>query len=122
MEGLDRAMIERCLTRDFGQAVRGAVAVHSHAHRMSAQHARGIARLDRPTRFGGHGINAYALRAADAASERLLGSTLIICQPRGAASIALDDLDVPPRIAACSLGARARAGKRRVTASEQCRR
>ena len=32
MEGFDRAMIQRCLTLDFGQAVCGTVADDSHAH------------------------------------------------------------------------------------------
>ena len=70
MEGFDRAMVQRCLTLDFGQAICGTVAITRHAmHVTDIQSSLDpIADLVRSA-----GINAYVCEPL-VVGERLLGT------------------------------------------------
>ena len=87
MEGFDRAMIQRCLTLDFGQAVCGTVAATRQAMHVTDIQKRldPLADLVRSA-----GINAYACEPL-IVGDRLLGTLSFASRERR--RFDLDDLD-----------------------------
>lgn len=112
MEGFDRAMIQRCLTLDFGQAVCGTVAVT-----RKPMHVRDIQRsLDPMTDLvRSAGINAYACEPL-LAGDRLLGTISFASRSRLAFEV--EDLLFFRAIAKQLAIARDRASARRATQDE----
>lgn len=111
MEGFDRAMIQRCLTLDFGQAVCGTVAVtRTPMHVTDIQGS-----LDPMTDLvRSAGINAYACEPL-MAGDRLLGT--LSFASRGRRAFGVEDLLFFRAVARLLAAARDRAQR---THGEEC--